>query len=965
MLKPSHREKSFTANRVFTDREGDREVFGAACDRTETREVYQVLMWYGVGGQGKSALLREFGRMLASRNEAAAEARSDRRLALAKVDFDDERLKRIDSALYSLRLQLGQSTGFAFHTFDAAFVSYYKKTRPGIDVAAEFPELFKGEKEGLSDLLDVLDDHLSLVTDLASVALPGANLIYKWGMRLSGRLKTWWSTRGNQVLAGIEKLTPEEILQKLPSYLGIDLCDGIAAKPSIRPVILLDTYEALWRERGQKDALTDRRTDAWVRLLVQDAPGTLFVIVGRDKLRWGEIDPAWNEVIDARLLGGLSAEDADRFLAAAPITEDDIRARIVGSSEGLPFYLDLQVSQYEAIRERGEAPVVAQFGGTPSDILSRFLEHLNDTDQSVLRLASYFNTITRPAMTELADAFPQRAVNFSFDRMIARSAFTPVADDAYTIHALMQEELQRREREENEALFRKIHRHLFEYYRGRLTGRQVDDIKEVVTQIKFGLSHALFVSTTDYVSWLLQVRHLLRIHGDWEYLQIAYRRAIEALQESGNSQSEQLIALRNNFALSLQSQGRHEEARVVFEKVAEEADGFTFSHDSTKSVLGYNVGLNLIELGKNDEALEFLQRASAGPEQADPVLTSIRFESILDMANLSERFSSSAAAETMLREACLGLLGKPTARLYSSAVALDCLSKNFARQERHVEAVYFRMTAENDLAKMLNWSHNDGVREELSRFFSDGTSFDFDFGPIARVSSSLMEKVMMDYRPIIFDLATRTLLVDFRGVGYLHPVVEPDRLLSEVGDYCAPTAELHPESDNIITRLKADLDMFDYKIAYRKLHNFPEVTGVRTLIFVSEKFDCRYDRASKNFYILSPPFKDYSLAFGALYFCETFRAAATFGGIVPPPETAGLVPLARYAHGLGLDALTKLAEGVQELDEWQKEKFLNLLSEDGRKFITMQWAGASRDELYCQYCIMYDTVELKRRRAQQ
>ena len=579
MLKPSHREKSFTAKRVFTDREDARAVFGAACDRTETRELYQVLMWYGVGGQGKSALLREFARMLASRNEAAATATAgvERRLALAKVDFDDERLKRIDSALYSLRLQLAQSCGFAFHTFDAAFVSYYRKTRPGIDVAAEFPELFMGEKEGLTNLLDVLDDHLSVVTELASVALPGANLIYKWGMRLTGRLKTWWSTRGNKVLAGIEQLTPEEILQKLPSYLGVDLCDGIAAKPSIRPVIFLDTYEALWRERGQKDALTDRRTDAWVRLLVQDAPGTLVVIAGRDKLRWSEIDPAWGEVIDAHLLGGLSAEDADRFLRAVPIVEDDIRAKIVGSSEGLPFYLDLQVTQYEAIRERGEAPAAAQFGGTPSDILSRFLEHLNDTDQSVLRLASYFNTITRPAMTHLADAFPQRAANFSFDRMVARSAFTPVADDAYTIHALMQEELQRREKDENEDLFRKIHRHLFEYYHAWLVAlteeqqRNMDVLRDAHLRFEMAFNHLMAAAPDEAVSWLLKYQSWIAGHDAWELVEKLHRRAVAMLEATRGTGDPELLLALNNLAAAVEKQNRSDEAQPVLERLIEVA----------------------------------------------------------------------------------------------------------------------------------------------------------------------------------------------------------------------------------------------------------------------------------------------------------------------------------------------------------------------------------------------------------
>jgi len=310
------------------------------------------------------------------------------------------------------------------------------------------------------------------------------------------------------------------------------------------------------------------------------------------------------------------------------------------------------------------------------------------------------------------------------------------------------------------------------------------------------------------------------------------------------------------------------------------------------------------------------------------------------------------------------VLGRPTARLYSSAVALDCLSRNLARQGRHGEAFRFRMIAENELSAILYSPIKQGAREDLSRVFADNISINFDFGSISRISSSLFDKVMFDYSPIIFDPAIRRLLVDFRGQGYLHPNLEPIRLLSEVREDYAPIEELHPEADTIIARLKSDLEMFDYRGAYRRLHNYPEVTGVRTLLFASEKFDCRYDLVDKIFYVLSPPFKNYSLAFGALYFCETTRAAAHFAGFSPPAPGAGLIPLASFIHGLGLDALTDLAESVRELDEWQKAKFLNLLSDDGRRFIAMQWSGSSRDELYDQYCIMYDTVEFARVGAQ-
>lgn len=596
MLRPTHGDRKFTANRTFAGREDERGVFDAAIQQTDTRELYKVLMWYGVGGQGKSTLLREFGRMARDFNEAEKKSRSGRGLTLAKVDFDDERLKRIDSALYSIRLQLGQASGLSFLTFDAAFVSYYRKTRPGIDVAAEFPELFRGENEAFADLLDVLGDNLSMAVDLASIALPGAGLIYKWGSRLTGRLKTWWSTRGNKVLAGIENLTSDELLQKLPSFLGIDICDGIAAKPSLRPVIFLDTYEALWRERGQKDAMTDRRADAWVRLLVQDSPGALFVIAGRDRLRWEEIDEAWGPVIEAHLLGDLSDEDAERFLKAVPIVEEDVRSRIVASSEGLPFHLDLQVTQYEEMREAGQELKPEAFGGTPSDILARFLEHLNDADQAQLRLASYVNVITRPIMADLAEAFPGRAVNFSFNRMVARSAFTQVSDGAYTIHALMQEELQRREREDNDPLFRQIHRYLFQHHNTWLLALSDDRMadsairKDAPIRFEAAFNHLMSGAPDEAVFWLLEYQGWLAGQEEWATIERLHMRALEySERKNANKPANQLVVL-NNIAAALENQGRSIEAKTYLERLLKISSQENEPDQIIVSVAQYNLG---------------------------------------------------------------------------------------------------------------------------------------------------------------------------------------------------------------------------------------------------------------------------------------------------------------------------------------------------------------------------------------
>jgi len=620
MLRPTHGDRKFTANRTFAGREDERGVFDAAIRQSDTRELYKVLMWYGVGGQGKSTLLREFGRMVRSFNEAEKKARSGRGLALAIIDFDDERLKRIDSALYSIRLQLGQALGLSFLTFDAAFVSYYRKTRPGIDVAAEFPELFGGESEAFADLLDVLGDNLSMAVDLASIALPGAGLIYKWGTRLTGRLKTWWSTRGNKVLAGIENLTPDELLQKLPSFLGIDICDGITAKPSQRPVIILDTYEALWRERGQKDTLTDRRADAWVRLLVQDAPGALFVIAGRDRLRWEEIDEAWGTVTDSHLLGDLSDEDAERFLKAVPIVEDDVRKRVVESSEGLPFYLDLQVSQYEEMREAGQKPKPEAFGGTPSDILARFLEHLNDSDQAQLRLASYVNVINRPIMASLAEAFPGRAVNFSFDRMVARSAFTQVSEEAYTIHSLMQEELQLREREDNEPVFRQIHRHLFEFHNAWLLALSDEKMADSVTRkdapIRFeaAFNHLFYTAPDEAVAWLLKYQGWLGRQEEWAVVERLCRRAISFLDSNRIEKNSELLLSLINISTAQFNLGQSHGSQSNLQRIIETADMIEAKAPLLLSVAYYNLGQIHRECGEFIQAKAFYAQSitSAG-----------------------------------------------------------------------------------------------------------------------------------------------------------------------------------------------------------------------------------------------------------------------------------------------------------------------------------------------------------------
>lgn len=957
MLRPTHGDRKFRANRTFAGREDERGVFDAAVRQADTRELYKVLMWYGVGGQGKSTLLREFGRMARDFNEAEKKARSGKGLALARVDFDDERLKRIDSALYSIRLQLGQASGLSFLTFDAAFVSYYRKTRPGIDVAAEFPELFRGENEAFADLLDVLGDNLSMAVDLASIALPGAGLIYKWGSRLTGRLKNWWSTRGNEVLAGIENLTPDELLQKLPSFLGIDICDGIAAKPSLRPVIVLDTYEALWRERGQKDALTDRRADGWMRLLVQDSPGALFVIAGRDRLRWDEIDEAWGAVIDAYLLGGLSDEDADRFLKAVPIVEDDVRNRIVESSEGLPFHLDLQVTQYEEMREAGQEPKPEAFGGTPSDILARFLEHLNDGDQAQLRLASYVNVITRPIMASLAQAFPGRAVNFSFDRMVARSTFTQVFDGAYTIHALMQEELQRREREDNKPLFKQIHRHLFEYHNGwllALSDAQMADAvvrKDAPVRFEAAFTHLMTAEPNDAVSWLLKYQGWIAGQEEWPLVERLHQRALSVIAVSQRATDANFLVILNNLAAALGEQGKLDDAKPHIKQLLDSAIGLVEPNLRIVGLAHYNLG-QIFRGERNLNAAEshYVEAIKILQDDSDPNTSHFLF------------IANAAAGESLhlqgFHERALRYFKAAVKHAYRSrssdnlSRSVHLLAKSYQALGGYVNAISMFHLSQFPVP-IDTWT---GVESQVGSNDSDSSD---DILPAAVLKSSLLGDYLMhhyiwDYRTLfrkgVFPeiiLSSDVISGRYRSLANLEIAsIDPDT-----------SARAHidqpPTSDEYIKAIASVVGSGDFG---RTLLNVVEISSFELVIVHYDSPMFSIDKINKTIFI-SAPHNDLLITdANALLFVVWSRTLDLSLMDFLPSSDLPLMEFATVAHAIGLDLCVSLASFVNEQNDEYRDRYLEILSPIAREIVSLQRDERSREEIYDKYASLSDAT---------
>jgi Cdc6-like AAA superfamily ATPase len=279
-------EKSLTpkASRYFTDRKQPLEVFW------EKYNIYQermekdapdidvsVLMYYGMDGIGKSALIAE---IISEMKEKLATPQ------FAYYDFNTKQDKR--SVLERIRNILVNDYEYSFPLFDLALYNYAQKI--GEDVTSSEIQPFLDGSELLTTTLDLagIIPAASVVTTLMEYADLGLSIINEL------------LNKHKRELIEIELKCPAELYAYLPSLFAQDLAENL--KHSRQPlVIFLDTYEKL--VNGMLSVGESLNNDRWIRGLILNIPNVLWVIAGREKLKWEAFDSAWSKALEQHLLG--------------------------------------------------------------------------------------------------------------------------------------------------------------------------------------------------------------------------------------------------------------------------------------------------------------------------------------------------------------------------------------------------------------------------------------------------------------------------------------------------------------------------------------------------------------------------------------------------------------------------------------------------------------------------------------
>lgn len=366
-----------TAEQLFVDRIEPRQAFWRHFEEAQKGPDHPLVVhYYGVGGIGKSSLHSQLAKELAERQPGA------KSLCL---DFDFVERREPHRVLALAERKLADAYGFSFPLFDVACYTYL--CRIGEDAQASEAQSLVGS----SPVLTFLCDAASMVPGASMVA--GILKLVDEGVAVA---RNWFSDK-KQMLRRLETVDIRLLRRQLPAYFAADLRENLRGEREPF-VIFLDTYEKLVDEFASVgDPL---QNDWWLRSrdgLIPRLPGALWVLGGREQLKWPALDgaDAWDGVLHQYLLGTLAQADAEEFLRAAGVAQEAVRSQIFRLSGGLPVSLDLYVEQYRARGEvAGDVP--------PAALHERVVRYMSDGEKSACYLLAYLGRWTQESAARAA-----------------------------------------------------------------------------------------------------------------------------------------------------------------------------------------------------------------------------------------------------------------------------------------------------------------------------------------------------------------------------------------------------------------------------------------------------------------------------------------------------------------------------------------------------------------------------------
>lgn len=551
-MKVRSKNEYIKATRVFTDREEPRAAFWKNYERCEAEMTndgnIHVLTYYGIGGIGKSRLLKK---LMSEMDERFTDKR------YVYFDFNIQQESR--AVLTALKNKLTEQCKFTFPLFELGSYMYAKKVGGNPDA----PEIQQMTEKS---------PFLSLVLSIAgNIPMLGfATSMLSLADQCVAYVRTYLKNHSRE-LKQIEYMEAEELYRLLPYLFAQDLTHNQEHSGKLL-VVLLDTYERLVNELSSTgDPLMN---DLWIRgeeSLIQNIPNVLWVIAGREKLKWERFDPDWAEALEQHILGNLSLADSDSFLSAAGVGGSELRQQLYELTNGTPVYLDLCVDQFARLSAKGIMPEISMFGQNTHELIERFIRYMSDSQKDLVYTLACLQMWNDDLIMRIAgEILP----NFSLSTYEKAKDFSFVIqsdDNWYNIHQTVGEVLVA---------------HCPQLLKEKICQKTIDHFSEEIKVQDF--------LSAEYVSSLAFIlkSELILAKGILETRQ----------KILGNDHMDTIIAM-DNLANTYCKMGHSEKACKIYEEVLPKYRNLLGNHHpDTVTVIG-NFANALFDLARYEEAL--------------------------------------------------------------------------------------------------------------------------------------------------------------------------------------------------------------------------------------------------------------------------------------------------------------------------------------------------------------------------
>jgi tetratricopeptide (TPR) repeat protein len=609
------------ANKIFVNREKPIAAFEDAAARIAP-DSSSVLVFYGIGGQGKSSLAREL------RHKCELKDRTPYlNLRCAELDLHGRPNSDPEMLMVWLRNAFADA-GVAAPCFDLTLGIQWAAQRP----EQPLPELRSSWFTRESDVIGgTATDLLGIVKDLAGEEIAKIPMFgglirraSRWAIR-KGYETYLHAAHGplQELYRNGELKKPYEIAALLPWMLAQDLNNYLRRYSDERYVLFIDEYERVFAQGGAAESWSANPFDRNMRALIAETNGLLAVFFSRERLPWDE-DPDWADTLAGcqHLLGGLTADDAHRYLRAIPVSDEALReAMIAGARETeradasiYPFMLDLQVEHWRQLVARKLPAGPESFGvsapdfrGRRREIVERVLRDYDPALQATLRRLACARRFDRGAFDEVVSTFKTGLPGDSFE-IIAQLSFASASDDGFVaIHSVMAEAI--REMLEPERRVEAIDV-LFKHYEARATVTSHFDVTDATID---ALNEAAYLRRQQgiegYAEWLHPISEPLAVAARYAASAELWREALIAIESALGPESRDMVECLNNLGGLSIAQGDYNGALGFYRRalgVSEKLNGKESAH--TANVVS-NVGGALVMLGDYAAAKECFEQA--------------------------------------------------------------------------------------------------------------------------------------------------------------------------------------------------------------------------------------------------------------------------------------------------------------------------------------------------------------------